>query len=66
MVTLIRRGAWYETNVMEIRGLSTDTKPTSTMGGYPIPNGSTYEEIDTGVKYMFDAENKVWYETELN
>lgn len=65
MVTLIRRGAWYETNVMEIRGLSTDTKPTSKMLGYAIPNGSTYIEIDTGITCMYDAENHVWHDTNL-
>lgn len=65
MVTLIKRGAWYETNVMEIRGLSTDTKPTSKMAGYAIPNGSIYVEIDTGTNYMYDEENSTWYAIEL-
>lgn len=40
----------------ELSGLSTDIKPTD-----GVPNGSTFEEIDTGNKYIFDGENLVWY-----
>lgn len=36
--------------------LSTDVKPTD------CPNGSRINEIDTGKVYLFDEENKVWYE----
>lgn len=43
-------------NVVELRGLSTDTKPTN------VGNGSIYIEIDTGSIYMFDAQNKQWNE----
>ena len=43
-------------NVVELRGLSTDTKPTD------VGNGSIYIEIDTGSIYMFDAQNKLWKE----
>ncbi len=43
-------------NVVELRGLSTDTKPTD------VGNGSIYIEIDTGAMYMFDAQNKEWKE----
>lgn len=42
--------------VVELRGLSTDTKPTN------VGNGSIYIEIDTGSIYMFDAQNKQWKE----
>lgn len=41
----------------DIRGLSTDTKPTEN-----IPNGSVFIEIDTAKGYLFDGENKRWYE----
>lgn len=37
---------------------STDTKPTDD----GVNNGSVLTEIDTGKKYMYDRENKVWYE----
>lgn len=40
----------------EYRGLSTDTKPTG------ITNGSTFLEIDTGTKYMYDEEGDEWCE----
>lgn len=44
-------------NSVELRGLSTDTKPTEN-----IDNGSVFIEIDTGKLYMFDAENQLWKE----
>lgn len=40
----------------DLRGMSTDTKPTD------VPNGSTFWEIDTGKVYGFDAGGKIWYE----
>lgn len=40
---------------LELRGLSTDTKPTEN-----IPNGSTFFEIDTCTIYMFDEEHATW------
>ena len=41
---------------VELRGLSTDTKPTD------VGNGSVFIEIDTGTIYMFDAASKQWKE----
>ncbi len=52
-------GAEYST--VELRGLSTDTKPTE-IGGKKIDNGSTFIEVDTGKVYMYDLENKQWNE----
>lgn len=46
---------------VELRGLSTDEKPTE-YDGYIIDNGSTFIEIDTGKVYMFDLENEEWKE----
>lgn len=46
---------------VELRGLSTDTKPT-TLGGKTIENGSVFIEIDTGKMYMYDLENEQWKE----
>lgn len=66
MVQLVKYGTWYNTNVMHIDGLSTETKPVDKFDGMAIPNGSIYTEIDTGDKYMFDAENKVWYKVSKN
>ncbi len=66
MVQLVKYGTRYNTNVMRIDGLSTETKPVDKFDGMAIPNGSIYTEIDTGDKYMFDAENKVWYKVSKN
>lgn len=41
---------------LELRGLSTDTKPED------VPNGSSFLEMDTGEVFMFDAKNKIWLE----
>lgn len=46
---------------VELRGLSTDEKPT-TIKGATIENGSTFIEIDTGKFYMFDLQNTQWKE----
>ena len=45
----------------EIRGLSTDEKPT-TIENKKIDNGSIFIEIDTGKIYMYDLENHEWSE----
>lgn len=43
--------------ILEIRGLSTDTKPTEN-----ITNGSSFIEMDTGKIYFYDAISKQWLE----
>lgn len=43
--------------VWELIGLSTDEKPID-----GIPNGSTFQEMNTGKMFMFDAESKTWHE----
>lgn len=70
MVTLIKYGALgggekYNVNQMWIDGLSTDAKPTTTIDGMPIPNGSVFTEVNTGKTYMFDKDNTTWYEVSL-
>ena len=42
--------------VVEMRGLSTDTKPTN------VGNASTFYEMDTRKLFMFDEQNGVWLE----
>lgn len=42
--------------VGELRGLSTDTKPTD------ADNGCIFIEMDTGKIYFYDAQNKQWKE----
>ena len=48
---------------VELRGLSTDTKPTE-VNNKTIDNGSTFIEIDTGKIYFYDLENEEWKEVE--
>lgn len=43
----------------ELRGLSTDEKPTAINNG-SIENGSQFIEINTGDVYLYDLENKEW------
>lgn len=69
MITLIKYGALgggekYNANIMYIDGLSTtDTKPTGTFEGMPIPNASVYTEIDTGKQYRYDAAGATWHQS---
>ena len=48
-------------NELEVRGLSTDEKPTK-IDGKDTPNGTIFLEIDTGKIYMYDLENEQWKE----
>jgi hypothetical protein len=43
----------------ELRGLSTDTKPTE-IDGKTIANGSVFVEIDTQKIFFFDETSKEW------
>ena len=57
----IKNNTLDEENLLqvELRGLSTDNKPTSLTNGL-IDNGSVFIEIDTQDVYIFDGENKEW------
>lgn len=60
MITVFRKYDISTSNndkEIELRGLSTDTKPTN-----DIANGTTFIEIDTGKIYLYDAENELWKE----
>ena len=46
---------------MELRGLSTDEKPTE-INNIIIDNGSMFIEIDTGKLFLYDLENEEWEE----
>ena len=60
MNTLINIGSIYNTKVLSISGLSTDIKPTDSIEGMKIINGSNYFELDTGKTYKFDESFKKW------
>lgn len=45
--------------LVELRGLSTDEKPTE-INRKKIDNGSVFIEIDTGNIFFYDLENEEW------
>lgn len=45
----------------ELRGLSTDTKPTE-IDEKIIDNGSVFIEIDTGNIFFYDLDSETWKE----
>jgi len=45
--------------LLELRGLSTDEKPTTIENG-TIENGSVFIEIDTQEVFIYDGENEIW------
>lgn len=64
MVTLykndnVRKTTEGQTTYCELRGLSTDTKPTE-INGYTIGNGSVFIEIDTQDVYIFNETTQEW------
>lgn len=58
MVTNAGHAGTTITTGWDLRGLSTDTKPTDEQ----LPNGSTFVEMDTGNVYMYDKENTEWHQ----
>lgn len=64
MVTLykndnVRKTTEGQTTYCELRGKSTDPKPTE-INGMTIGNGSVFIEIDTQVVYIFDETTQEW------
>lgn len=57
MITIDRIGGQNVFSSTELKGLSTDTKPTT-----DINNGSTFYEMDTKKVFMYDEENLRWLE----
>lgn len=45
--------------MVEIRGKSTDTKPTET-DGLKIDNGSIFIELDTQSLFFYDLDSQTW------
>ena len=60
--TMSKYGSNTNRPLSEIVGLSTDTKPTDSIEGIQIQNGSSFRELDTGKIFLFDAENTTWNE----
>lgn len=49
-----------ESRLMEFRGKSSDIKPIGEYQGEPIPNGSTFLEMDTQEVFFYDGETNQW------
>lgn len=60
MITLTRIGNEYNSQVLEITGLSADEKPVGSIDGFVITNGSVFKEIDTGTEYLYNIESSEW------
>lgn len=56
MITNANDGEVTVNTGWDLRGLSSDAKPTD------CPNGSTFLEMDTGKVYAFDKTNTQWRE----
>lgn len=62
MITVFKvEKSYNQKELVELRGLSTDTKPTE-LNSKAIENGSQFIEIDTGKIYVYDLENEQWRE----
>lgn len=48
-------------DTVEMKGISTDTKPKDKIYGLDVTNGSTFLEMDTGNFFMFSYETKTWH-----
>ena len=60
MSSIVRTGGSNIDRSADLRGLSTDTKPTKAQGDY-IPHGSTWYNMDDCTKYMYNEDNDTWY-----
>ena len=62
MITLNKYGNRENRVWLELYGLSTDEKPIEEFDDIFIGNSSTYYEMDTKNTFMYDEENKKWWE----
>lgn len=61
-ITMAKIGEHTNAPVLELRGLSSDIKPTDFVGDTRVVNGSVFIEMDTGKGFFFDEQNKKWEE----
>lgn len=61
MITLEGSGS---SRPLTLRGLSTDTKPTTIFGDLDIRNGDQFLEMNTGSVFFFDKGTNTWIEPE--
>ena len=64
MISIIKQEK--DNGAVLLRGLAADEKPigviTFLTGQITLANGSEYECVDTGERYLYDAENEQWYQ----
>lgn len=58
----IRKSEGKEYSILELRGLSTDEKPTELNDNQAVDNGSIFIEIDTGKIFFYDLDSETWKE----
>lgn len=61
MESIVRVGGSNVDKSADLRGLSTDTKPT-TANGDNVSHGSTWINMDDGSSYMYNKNTDTWYE----
>lgn len=61
MVSVFQYMGRRNSATLDLVGLSTDEKPIRKFKNTPVINGSTFLELDTGDKYLYDEENSTWY-----
>lgn len=60
-ISVVRTGGSSVDHSADLRGITTDTKPT-TANGHDVPHGSTWINMDDGSTYMYNKNNDTWYE----
>ena len=58
--SIVRTGGSSVDHSADLRGLSTDTKPTAANGN-DVPHGSTFLCMDSGEMWMYNKNNDTWY-----
>ena len=61
MESIVRTGSSAVDRSADLRGISTDTKPTAANGDN-VPHGSTWINMDDGSVFMYNKNNDTWYE----
>ena len=59
--SIVRTGGSSVDHSADLRGLSTDTKPTAANGDN-VPHGSTFLCMDTATIYMYNKNDDTWYQ----
>lgn len=62
MITIEKYNGQIKYSKLELNGLSTDEKPIENFNGYVMSNGSTFYEMDTKKVYIYDEQNKKWWD----